>query len=154
MTPRRLHLVAPPRKLLLPLHPPFWNPLQELFPCRQDARSPEEKGGGRLPVSQSKCSISSGRPVTPDERSANHNTATQRSTHPRSTVNDLPEMRSTPVEHPHSFHLLSACHSLPSQRPIKIRGPASRQDHSEFWGLYKPAQSDPRQDSTVTHYKR
>ena len=29
-------------------------------------------------------------------------------------------------------------------------GHASRQDHSEIWGLYKPAQTNPRQDLTAT----
>ena len=30
-------------------------------------------------------------------------------------------------------------------------GISSHQDHSEIWGLYKPAQTDPRQDLTATH---
>ena len=85
--------------------------------------------------------------VTPDERSANHNSAPQRSTQPRS--NDLPETKSTPVEHPHSFHS-----SRLSQPPIPATNQNSGfptcQDHSEFWGLYKPAKSDPREDLTAT----
>ena len=43
-------------------------------------------------------------PVTPDERWANENSASQRATRPKSAANDLPEMRSTPVEHRQSFH--------------------------------------------------
>ena len=58
-------------------------------------------------------------------------------------------MRSTPVEHPHSF-----TSSLLTQPPISAANLnseiSSRQDHSEIWGLYKPAQPDPRQDSTAT----
>ena len=88
--------------------------------------------------------------ATPAERSANDNSARRRATQPRSTANDLPGMKSTPVEHPHSF-----TSSLLTQPPISAAnqnaGPTSHQDHSEFWALYKPAQSDPRQDLTTTH---
>ena len=88
--------------------------------------------------------------ATPAERTANENSARRRATQPRSAANDLPEMRSTPVEHPHSF-----TSSLLIQPPISAAnqnaGPTSHQDHSEFWALYKPAQSDPRQDLTATH---
>ena len=54
------------------------------------------------------------------------------------------------MEHPHSF-----TSSLLTQPPISAAnqnaGPTSHQDHSEFWALYKPAQSDPRQDLTDNH---
>ena len=54
------------------------------------------------------------------------------------------------MEHPHSFTF-----SLLKQPPISAAnqnaGPTSHQDHSEFWALYKQAQSDPRQDLTATH---
>ena len=87
---------------------------------------------------------------TPAERSANDNSARRRATQPRSTANDLPGMKSTPVEHPHSF-----TSSLLTQPPISAANqnarPTSHQDHSEFWALYKPALSDPRQDLTATH---
>ena len=89
-------------------------------------------------------------PMTPDERWTNGNSSSRRATRPRSVANDLPEMRSTPVEHLHSFH--SSC--LP-QPPIPATnqnlGTSSRLDHPGFSGLYKPAQADPRQDSTATH---
>ena len=59
-------------------------------------------------------------------------------------------MRSTPVEHLHSFHS-----SRLSQPPIPVTNENSgnpfRLDHPEFSGLYKPAQTDPSQDSTATH---
>ena len=88
--------------------------------------------------------------ATPAERTANDNSARRRATQPRSTANDLHEMKSTPVEHPHSF-----TSSLLTQPPISAAnqnsGISSRQDHSEIWGLYKPAQTDPRQDLTATH---
>ena len=58
-------------------------------------------------------------------------------------------MRSTPVKHSHSF-----TSSPPSQLPIPAANQnaerASRQDHSEILGLYKPASTDPRQDLTAT----
>ena len=89
-------------------------------------------------------------PVTLDDRTANDNSAHRRATRPRSTTNDRPEMRSAPLEHPCSFHS-----SHLSQPPIPAAnhnsGSPSCQDHSEFWGLYKPAQTDPSQDSTATH---
>ena len=72
--------------------------------------------------------------ATPAEQSANDNSARRRATQPRSTANDLPRMKSTPVEHPHSF-----TSSLLTQPPISAAnqnaGIASRQDHSEIWGL-------------------
>ena len=88
--------------------------------------------------------------ATPAEQTANENSACRRVTQPRSAANDLPEMESTPVEHPHSF-----TSSLLTQPPISAAnqnaGISSRQDHSEIGGLYKPAQTDPRQDLTATH---
>ena len=88
--------------------------------------------------------------VTPAERTDNENSARFRATQVRSAANDLPEMKSTPVEHPHSFNS-----SLLTQPPISAANHnasiSSRRDHSEFWGLYKRAQSNPRQDLTATH---
>ena len=82
-------------------------------------------------------------------RPANDNSARWRATQPRSAANDLPGMKSTPVEHPHNF-----TSSLLSQPPIPTANQnsriTSRQDHSEIWGLYKPAQTDPSQDLTAT----
>ena len=89
-------------------------------------------------------------PVTPDERWANSNSAFQRATRPRSTANDHPQMRSTSVKHPSSFHS-SPLPQPPIPAAIQISGISSRLDHPGFSGLYKPAQSDPRQDSTATH---
>ena len=88
-------------------------------------------------------------PVTPDERWANRNSASQRATRPKSAANDPQEMRSTTVNSPPSFHS-----SHVSQPPI----PAANEnagfpfdlDRCEFSGLYKPAQIDPRQDLTAT----
>ena len=59
-------------------------------------------------------------------------------------------MRSTSVEHPHSF-TSSPLTQLPIPTTNQNSGSASRQDHSEIWGLYKPAQTHPRQDLTATH---
>ena len=88
-------------------------------------------------------------PVTSDDRWANRNTASQRVTRPKSAANDPQEMRSTPVYSSPSFHS-----SHVSQPPI----PAANEnagfpfdlDRCEFFGLYKPAQIDPRQDLTAT----
>ena len=81
-------------------------------------------------------------PVTPDDRWANRNSASQRATRPKSVANDPQEMRSTTVYRPPSFHS-----SHVSQPPI----PAANEnagfpfdlDRYEFSGLYKPAQIDP-----------
>ena len=59
-------------------------------------------------------------------------------------------MKSTPVEHPHSF-TSSPLTQPPISATNQNSGISSRQDHSEIWGLYKPAQTDPRQDLTATH---
>ena len=75
---------------------------------------------------------------------------------PRSTANDLPGTqpgtKSTPVKHPCSF-----TSSPLSQPPIPVAnqnsGRTSRQDYPEIWGLYKPAQIDPRQDLTATRLR-
>ena len=87
--------------------------------------------------------------ATPPTQPANENSARWASsiaTRPRSMANDLPGTqpgtRSIPVKHPCSF-----TSSPLSQPPIPAAnqnsGHASRQDHSEIWGLYKPAQIDP-----------
>ena len=58
-------------------------------------------------------------------------------------------MRSTSVEHPQSFTSSPLTH-LPIPTANQNSGTASFQDHSEIWGLYKPAQTHPRRDSTAT----
>ena len=69
--------------------------------------------------------------ATSAERTAKDNSARRRATQPRSTANDLPGMKSTPVEHPHSF-----TSSLLTQPPISAAnqnsGFSSCQDHSEI----------------------
>ena len=91
-------------------------------------------------------------PVTPDDRWTNSNSASQRVTRPKSAANDLPKMRSTPVEHLSSFHS-----SHLTQPPIPAANensePSFGPDRCEFSGLYKPAQINPRQDLTATLYK-
>ena len=88
--------------------------------------------------------------ATPAARSANRNSTHWRATQPRSAANDCPEMRSASVEHPHSF-TSSPLTQLPIPTANQNSGSTSRQDHSEIWGLYKPAQTHPRQDLTATH---
>ena len=88
--------------------------------------------------------------ATPPTRSANENSAHWRATQPRSATNDLPGMRSTPVEHPHSF-TSSPLTQLPIPTANQNSRSSSHQDHSVIWGLYKPAQTDSRQDLTATH---
>ena len=87
--------------------------------------------------------------ATPAAWSANENSARWRATQPRSTANDRPEMRSTSVEHSHSF-TSSPLTQLPIPTANQNLRSSSRQDHSEIWGLYKPAQTNPRQDLTAT----
>ena len=90
--------------------------------------------------------------ATPPTRPANENAAhwaSNRATRPRSAANDLPGIESTPVKHPHSF-TSSPLSQLPIPAANQNSGSSSRQDHSEIWGLYKPAQTDPRQDLTAT----
>ena len=81
--------------------------------------------------------------ATPAARSANENSACRRATHPRSAANNCPEMRSTSVDHPHSF-TSSPLTQLPIPTANQNSGHSSRRDHSEIWGLYKPAQTNPR----------
>ena len=88
--------------------------------------------------------------TTPAERSANSNSAHWRATRPMSAANDRPEMRSTSMEHPHSF-TSSPLTQLPIPTANQNSRSTSRWDHSEIWGLYKPAQTNPRQDLTATH---
>ena len=87
-------------------------------------------------------------PVTSDERWTNENSASQSATRPKSAANDLPKMRSTPVYHPQSFH---SSH-LP-QPPVPAANENSAfpfgLDRGGIPGVYKPAQIDPRQDSTA-----
>ena len=87
--------------------------------------------------------------TTQAEPTANDNSARWRETRPRSAANDWPEMRSTPVKHPHSF-TSSPLSQLPIPAANQNAVRASRRDHFEIWGLYKPAQTDPRQDLTAT----
>ena len=89
-------------------------------------------------------------PMTPDERWTNRNSASQRATRPKSAANDLPEMRSTSVEHLQSFHS-SRLPQPPIPATNENSGRSFRLDHPEFSGLYKPSQADPSQDSTATH---
>ena len=88
--------------------------------------------------------------TAPAERTANDNSAHWRATLPRSAANDRPEMRSTPVKHPHSF-TSSPLSQLPIPAANQNSERISRRDHSEIWGLYKPAQTDPSQVLTATH---
>ena len=57
------------------------------------------------------------------------------------------------MKHPQSFTSSSL-----SQHPISAANEnperASCQDHSEIWGLYKPAQIDPSQDLTATRLRK
>ena len=88
-------------------------------------------------------------PVTPDERWANENSASQSATRPKSAANDLPKMMSTPLYQHSSFH---SSH-LPQPPIPAANGNSALQfglDPRGIPGVYKPAQPDPRQDSTAT----
>ena len=88
-------------------------------------------------------------PVTPDERWANRNSASQRATQHQSAASDPTQMKSTPVykgQNIHSSHL--------TQPPVPAANTnAAFQfglDRCRFPGLYKPAFPDPSQDSTAS----
>ena len=87
--------------------------------------------------------------VTPDERWANRNSASQNATQPQSAANDPSHMMSTPVyQHP-SFH---SSHLSQPHFPA-ANGNSAFQfglDRCRIPGLYKPAHPDPRQDLTAT----
>ena len=111
---------------------------------RRRRRRKAERPANQLPASR-QADV-----TAPAERTTNDNSAHWRATRPRSVANDRPEMRSTPVKHPCSF-TSSPLSQLPIPAANQNSEPTSRRDHSEIWGLYKPAQTDPRQDLTATH---
>ena len=82
-------------------------------------------------------------PVTPDERWANGNSASQSATRHKSAANDLPKMMSTPVYQHQSFH---SSH-LP-QPPVPAANENSAfqfgLDRCRIPGVFKLAQPDPR----------
>ena len=84
-------------------------------------------------------------PVTPDERWANKNSASQRATQPQSAASDPSQMMSTPVYQDQSFH---SSHLPQPPVPAANRNSAFQfgLDRCRFPGLYKPAHPDPRQD--------
>ena len=88
-------------------------------------------------------------PVTPDERWANKNSASQRATQPQSAASDPSQMMSTPVYQDQSFH---SSHPPQPSVPAANRNAAFQfgLDRYRFPGLYKPAHPDPRQDLTAT----
>ena len=87
-------------------------------------------------------------PVTPDERWANRNSASQRATQHQSAASDPTQMMSTPVYKEQSFH---------SSHPPQPLVPATNRNAAfqfglgccRFPGLYKQAHQDPRQDLTA-----
>ena len=87
--------------------------------------------------------------VTPDERWANRNSASQSATYPQLAANDPSQLMSTPVyQHP-SF---DSSHLSQPHFPA-ANGNSAFQfglDRCRFPGLYKPAHPDPRQDLTAT----
>ena len=87
-------------------------------------------------------------PVTPDERWANRNLASQRATQYQSAASDPTQMMSTPVYKGQSIH---SSHLTQPPVPAANRNAAFQfgLDRCEFPGLYKPAFPDPSQDSTA-----
>ena len=88
-------------------------------------------------------------PVTPDERWANSNSASQRATQHQPEASDPTQMKSTPVyqdQRIHSSHL--------TQPPVPATNRNSAfpfgLERCEFPGLYKPALPDLRQDLNTT----
>ena len=87
-------------------------------------------------------------PVTPDERWANRNSASQRATQHQSAASDPTQMMSTPVYKEQSFH---SSHLPQPLIPVTNRNAAFQfgLDCCRFPGLYKPAHPDPSQDLTA-----
>ena len=86
--------------------------------------------------------------VTPDERWANRNSASQRATQHQSAASDPTQMMSTPVYKEQSFH---SSH-LPQPLVPAINRNAAFQfglDHCRFPGIFKAALPDPSQDLTA-----
>ena len=83
--------------------------------------------------------------VTPDERWANRNSASQRATQHQSEASDPTQMMSTPVYKGQSIH---SSHLTQPPVPAANRNAAFQfgLDRCEFPGLYKPAFPDPSQD--------
>ena len=88
-------------------------------------------------------------PVTPDERWANRNSASQRATQHQPEASDPTQMKSTPVykgQSIHSSHL--------TQPPVPATNENSAfpfgLERCEFPGFYKPALPDLRQDLNTT----
>ena len=87
-------------------------------------------------------------PVTPDERWANRNLASQRATQHQSAASDPTQMMSTPVYKGQSIH---SSHLTQPPVPATNRNAAFQfgLDRCRFPWLYKPAFPDPSQDSTA-----
>ena len=88
-------------------------------------------------------------PVTPDERWANGNSASQRATHHQPEASDPTKMKSAPVYKDQSIH---SSHLTQPPVPATNRNSAFPfgLEHCEFPGLYKPALPDLRQDLNTT----
>ena len=88
-------------------------------------------------------------PVTPDERWANRNSASQRATQHQPAASDPTQMKSTPVYKGQSIH---PSHLTRPPVPATNRNSAFPfgLERCEFPGLYKPALPDLRQDLNTT----
>ena len=92
--------------------------------------------------------LRSATPVTPDERWANRNSASQRATQHQSAASDPTQMMSTSVYKEQSFH---SSHLPQPLVPATNRNAAFQfgLDHCRFPGLHKPVLPDPSQDLTA-----
>ena len=133
-----------------PAPPTSRRPAMESADTPALAIAKESPGATSTQLKHKNSAVCPADPMTPDERWTNSNSASQRATRPKSAANDLPEMRSTSVEHLQSFHS-SRLPQPPISATNENSGRSFRLDHPEFSGLYKLAQADPRQDSTATH---
>ena len=92
---------------------------------------------------------SANEPVTPDERWANSNSASQRATQHQPEASDPTQMKSAPVYKDQSIH---SSHLTQPPVPVTNRNLAFPfgLERYEFPGLYKPALPDLRQDLNTT----
>ena len=116
--------------------------------------SPHPKKSQRKRRRRNRCSANensaprSAAPVTPDERWANKNSASQRATQPQSAASDPTQMMRTPVYQDQSFH---SSHLPQPPVPATNRNAAFQfgLDRCRFPGLYKPAHPGSKQDLTA-----
>ena len=150
--PRRLDDLTSPTAVTADPTPP--SEARPKLPGRSRRRRRRKKKAAAL--ANKNAALRAADLTTPPTRSTNDNSARCKKTRPGSRANQLPARppgtKSTSVEHPSSF-----TSSPVTQHPFSATNEnsdcASRRDHPERQGVYKPARIDPSQDLTATHLR-